>query len=110
MNENASNAALASYAAAESVAQRAATMRQRVLHAIRDAEPRGATDEELQGRLFMNPNTERPRRIELRDAGWVEEGGWGTTRSGRKAVRWRLTEHARKGFGLIREEGKEGQP
>lgn len=50
---------------------------------------RGATDEELQDLLQMNPNTERPRRVELVRMGLVRDSGLTrTTRSGRKATVW----------------------
>lgn len=49
----------------------------------------GATDEEMQDALEMAPNTQRPRRIELVEDGWVRDSGrTRPTRSGRKAVVW----------------------
>src|SRR5690554_6750133 len=51
--------------------------------------PRGATDEEIQAALEMNPSTERPRRIELCNKGLVEDSGrTRKTRSGRRATVW----------------------
>lgn len=47
------------------------------------------TDEEIQEALSMNPDTERPRRVELAADGLVVADGEGVTRSGRRAVRWR---------------------
>lgn len=50
---------------------------------------RGATDEEIQVALEMNPSTERPRRIELCNKGLIENSGrTRKTRSGRKATVW----------------------
>ena len=52
----------------------------------------GATDEEMQDALEMAPNTQRPRRRELELQGVVEDSGrTRATRSGRKAILWRLT-------------------
>ena len=52
----------------------------------------GATDEQIQIALSMNPSTQRPRRIELTNKGLVHavEGpnGKRLTRSGRKAQVW----------------------
>lgn len=52
----------------------------------------GLTDEELQERLGMAANTERPRRVELEEAGRVIDSGQRRkTKSGRAAVVWILT-------------------
>jgi len=49
----------------------------------------GWTDEELQIQLTWNPSTERPRRIELMDYGFVYDSGrTRRTHSNRKAVVW----------------------
>lgn len=49
----------------------------------------GATDEEIQIGLKMNPSTQRPRRVELVARGHVEDSGKKRkTSSGRKAVVW----------------------
>ena len=49
----------------------------------------GATDEEQQDGLDMNPSTQRPRRIELVQRGLVHDSGrTRPTRSGRAAVVW----------------------
>jgi transcription initiation factor IIE alpha subunit len=64
----------------------------RVLTVIADAGDRGLTDEEIQTLLEMNPSTERPRRVELVERGWVQKtGARRRTRSGRSAVVWRLS-------------------
>jgi transcription initiation factor IIE alpha subunit len=50
----------------------------------------GATDEEMQLALRMNPNTQRPRRRELEDAGLIVRDGTRKTKSRRNADVWRL--------------------
>lgn len=51
----------------------------------------GLTDEEIQKRLEMNPSTERPRRIELVNAGLVRDSGrCAKTTSGRWATVWEV--------------------
>ena len=68
------------------------SFRRNVLNAIVQADPYGMTDEEIQDRLHMNPSTQRPRRVELVEQGWVEDSGRRrTTQSGRSAVVWVLT-------------------
>lgn len=63
--------------------------RARVLAAVA-AEPR--TDEELQGDLRMPANTQRPRRVECEEAGWLEDSGQRRpTASGADAIVWRVT-------------------
>ena len=52
---------------------------------------RTATDEEIQQALGMNPSTQRPRRIELVEAGLVEDSGeTRETTAGRRAAIWRV--------------------
>ena len=75
--------------AAEAIEPNAGTLRAAVLEYLRSCER--ATDEQIQIALGMNPSTERPRRIELVDAGLVIDSGFkGTTASGRNAVMWRV--------------------
>jgi hypothetical protein len=51
----------------------------------------GGTDEELQDALGMNPNTQRPRRIELVERGLVRDSGrTRKTKSGRRATVWEI--------------------
>lgn len=64
-----------SKAAAITVASTTITDRWRVLAAITRAGERGLTDAELQRDLFMQGNTERPRRIELWKAGKIRSAG-----------------------------------
>lgn len=78
-----------SKAAALAIAPRLNALQQRVLAKIKAAGTFGATDEELQGWLNLNPSTERPRRIELVEKGLVVDSGTTRkTRSGRLAVVW----------------------
>jgi hypothetical protein len=64
-------------------------LQRRVYKYIKDKGEKGATDEETQFALAMNPSTQRPRRVELVDMGLVKDSG--TTRktaSGRSATVW----------------------
>jgi hypothetical protein len=81
-----------SQAAAEQIQPNAGTLRAEVLEHLRKSGPHGATDEEMQTALGMNPSTQRPRRIELVRAGLASDSG--TTRptiSGRQATVWKAT-------------------
>lgn len=79
-----------SVAAGERIREDAGTLRGRVLAYIRGAAERGATDEEMQAALDMNPSTQRPRRGELVEAGLVMDSGiTRPTKSGRQATVWR---------------------
>jgi transcription initiation factor IIE alpha subunit len=77
-----------SVAAAISIEKATPRLRAQVLACIRSAGDHGMTDEEVQDRLQMNPSTERPRRIELMNAGFVSPHGERPTRSGRRATVW----------------------
>lgn len=68
---------------------RSGTQRLRVLEAIVEC-PR--TDDELQRDLRMSGNSERPRRVELVEGGWIEPSGeTRRTLSGDEdAIVWRL--------------------
>ncbi len=81
-----------SHEAAERVLPKTGTQRARVLYEIKawSHVGMGRTDEELQTLLDMNPSSERPRRIELLNMGWIENSGQTRiTRSGAKAIVWR---------------------
>jgi hypothetical protein len=54
-----------------------------------------ATDHELQHKLGMDPSTERPRRGELVDEGFVVESGRTKRHKGRDWTVWRVTEAGR---------------
>ena len=80
-----------SMAAAVEIAAQAPTLRGQVLRSLRDDGP--ATDEQLQQRLGMGANTERPRRRELQKLGLVVDSGrTRPTLSGRQAVVWAVAE------------------
>lgn len=81
-----------SRAAAEAVEPKAATLRRRVLEYLRSVHPDGATDNEIQAALGMDPNTQRPRRVELVTMRLVRDSGQTRpTPSGRRAVVWEAT-------------------
>ena len=78
-----------SHRAAQEIESSLGALRTKVLQAIRSADSFGATDEELQAQLHMNPSTERPRRIELVKLGLVRDSQQRRlTRSRRRAVIW----------------------
>lgn len=80
--------------AAERIEPAADTLRARVLEHLRACGSRGATDQEIQWALGMDPSTERPRRVELVNAGLVTatDGDTRPTFSGRQAQVWRAVE------------------
>lgn len=64
----------------------------RTLLSYLNANPEGATDEEMQNDLVMPANTQRPRRRELElNERIVNSGKTRKTKSGREAVVWVLT-------------------
>jgi hypothetical protein len=95
------NGTLTSWLAALENGKRNGGQRERLLHAYADVAD--ATDEEMQHRLRMNPNTQRPRRGELADLLLVErvkdEAGEPVRRNtvfGCAADVWRITETGRR--------------
>ena len=66
----------------------AAAYREQVYRVIRDNGP--LTDEQIAELTKLNPNTARPRRVELHKAARIEAAGYSHTKSGRKAVAWRV--------------------
>jgi hypothetical protein len=78
--------------AAEQIEPRAATLRRHVFMLLSMKGMYGATDEEMQNDLNMNGSTQRPRRVELLQAGLIRDSGrTRRTRSGRAAVVWVVT-------------------
>jgi hypothetical protein len=61
--------------AAETAVKSSVRDRDRILQAVIDSGRRGMTDTELQRACNLIPNTERPRRRELVQAGLVEKSG-----------------------------------
>jgi|ERR1700722_300137 len=75
--------------AATSIEPLTGRLQLKVLTAIRESGEVGLTDEEIQTKLSMNPSTQRPRRIECLDQGFIKDSGrTRKTRSGRQAVVW----------------------
>jgi hypothetical protein len=67
----------------------AAKLRRQVYQFVTVQGDYGATDEEIQDHLCMNPSTERPRRVELVQEGLVvDSGGVRFTKARRRAVVW----------------------
>lgn len=82
-----------SRAAAESMRPHAGSLRRKVCEYIADQLMQGATDEQIQDALQMPASTERPRRGELVERGFVIDlGVRRPTRSGRSAIVWFCTE------------------
>lgn len=78
-----------SFIAAKTFEPKAPTARGRVLEYIKHSGDQGATDEEIQVALQMNPSTQRPRRIELVESEAVRDSGIRReTSGGRMAVVW----------------------
>ena len=81
-----------SRAAAIAMYCKAGTKRARVLDQISRSWLGGCTDEEGMRHLRMNPNTYRPRRVELVRMGLVKDSGIRRpTLSGEQAVVWTAT-------------------
>lgn len=78
--------------AARKFTAQSGTARRRVFDALHAAGGDGMTDEELQRHLGMGGNTERPRRIELVDAGMVADSGRRRpTNSDSRGIVWTVT-------------------
>lgn len=91
-----------SIAAADSMRPHAETMRRKVCQFIADQGAKGATDEEVQIGLGMNPSTERPRRGEVWGFGLITDslGERRATTSGRMATVWHVTDVGARALGL----------
>lgn len=77
-----------SVAAAARIEPAVGGLEKRVLQAIVDS-PAGLTDEQLQQRLHLKGNTQRPRRVRLLELGLVRDSGERReTESGGSAVVW----------------------
>lgn len=82
-----------SIAAAREIEASAATLRGKVYRYLQARGKVGATDQEMQEALGMDPSTQRPRRVELVERSLVEDSGdKRKTRSGRAAVVWHIRE------------------
>ena len=81
--------AATSHAAAVQELPATGSKRHAVYQFVLDHHEHGATDEEIQTGLDMNPSTQRPRRVELVEQGLLEDSGrTRLTRSRRSAVVW----------------------
>lgn len=79
-----------SKAAAVAASSHADSDRERIYRALVNCWPDGLTDAELQKKLGMDGNTQRPRRVELERAKRIQQKGTRKTESGRYAVIWTL--------------------
>jgi hypothetical protein len=78
-----------SVAAAEIILPKTGTLRRKVYDMILIHADFGATDYELQARLDLTGNTERPRRKELQERGLIHDSGRRRpTPSGRDSIVW----------------------
>ncbi len=95
-----------STAAAQSIAPHARIMRRQVAEFIANAGAKGATDEEVQIGLGMNPSTQRPRRGEVWAYGLITDslGEKRATTSGRGAVVWHVTKAGLKALSMAENE------
>ena len=85
-----------SRAAAVKILSTADTLRGDVYRFIVKNKSWGATDEEMQKGLRMNPSTQRPRRVELCEMGVIEDSNkQRKTSSGRWAVVWSVSKPKR---------------
>ncbi len=74
---------------ATKIAVSAISLRTKVHDFIMAARYYGATDEEMQDVMVMNPSTQRPRRIELVEMSLVRDSERvRKTKSGRNAIVW----------------------
>ncbi len=90
-----SNAKVTSRAAGVAMMPHVGTLRRRILGHLVARGILGATDGEIQEALGLKGSTERPRRKELQDGGFVQDSGLvRLTDSGRAAVVWRATDKA----------------
>lgn len=84
-----------SIAAAESIADGATRLRERVLDAIRAAGAPGLTPDEAAAQLDLTPFTTRPRFSELARMGLITDSGLRRANaSGRKAIVWWMADGA----------------
>jgi hypothetical protein len=83
------NAPITRAAAGVAIRPDAARLRAKVFEYVKGRGAAGATDAEIQAALDMSGDTERPRRRELQQAGFIGDSGQvRQTPSGRAAVVW----------------------
>lgn len=84
-----------SHNAAERIMPRSGTQRHAVLSLIAASD--GLTDAEIQDGLRISESSERPRRIELVEQGWIEDSGVRRIYRGHEeAIVWVLTSQGRR--------------
>lgn len=82
-----------SHKAAMRARPRSGTQRKTVLNLIKSAYPNGYIDEQMVQILGMNPNSQRPRRVELVEGGWIIDSGLRRLTSyGEEAIVWRYVQ------------------
>lgn len=88
-----------SFAAAARALGRTGSGRRRVMEALAAAD---LIDEEMQSILHMSPNTQRPRRVELVDLGYVRASGQRRpTIAGSFSIVWTATDAGRVALALL---------
>ena len=76
---------------------RAGTQRARILNLLFYWDS-GLTDAQIQSYLQIPESSQRPRRVELVEQGWLEDSGQRRTWNGHgEAIVWQLTEQAKRG-------------
>lgn len=90
-----------SFAAAARVLGKSGSGRRRVMELLASYD---LTDEEMASMLHMSPNTQRPRRVELVDNGYVvATGERRQTISGARSIVWTATDAGRVALALVRD-------
>ena len=94
--------ATASHEAALAIQPAAKNLRRQVCEFIAKQGANGATDEEIQLGLGMNPSTERPRRGEVWAYGLITDaiGERRQSASGRACVVWHVTKRGMEAVGM----------
>ena len=83
--------------AALAVFPKSGTQRYRILAAVVAADGAGLTDAQIQAKTGISESSERPRRGELVEGGWLEDTGVTREYGGHgEAIVWALTEKAEK--------------
>lgn len=84
--------------AAHQIEASAETLRGAIYRYIISCGSHGATDDEIQRRLSMNPSTQRPRRVELAEKNLIERSeSTRRTATGRRAAVWVAVSNPRQG-------------